>query len=377
MFWIEGNRYTQTGVWQTTRIGIDGERIAAVRVYQDFRADLPTLAPGFIDIHVHGGGGADTMDATGEAFARIAHTHARYGTTALLLTSVTESSERIEDVIAAADTYMRDARAESGAQVLGVHLEGPYIHPDKAGAQRPDRIADPDPERAATWFGSGIVKMMTLAPERPRAHDVARVARSYGVLTAAGHTTASAQQMRTAVEEAGFCHVTHLCNAMPPLLHREPGPIGQVVVDERLTADLICDGIHVDAQMATTLVRAIGEERLLLITDAIRAAAEPPGVYDLGGLKVTVRDGACRLEDGTLAGSLLTMADAVKGVQRLAGLSLGTALRLASRNPARRLGLRRKGEIASGYDADIVCLDASGEPLWTMVAGRLVYEKGV
>ncbi|MCY0875262.1 MAG: N-acetylglucosamine-6-phosphate deacetylase [Firmicutes bacterium] len=376
MKWIEGNRLTQSGQWQTARIGIDGARIAVVKAYHTYHPELSILAPGFIDIHVHGGGGADTMDATIEAFSQIAQTHAQSGTTSLLLTTVTESAERIDAVLTAASSYMKGNHI-AGAHVLGVHLEGPFIHPDKAGAQRPDRIMDPDPTLAKKWYDSGVVKMITLAPERPGAHQVARMAHEQGIVAAAGHTTATAADMRIAVDEGGFSHVTHLCNAMRPLLHREPGPIGCVVTDERLTGDLICDGIHVDAPMVTTLIRAIGEDRLLLITDAIRATAQPPGIYDLGGLTVTVRDGACRLEDGTLAGSVLTMAQAVSGVQRLAGVSLSVALRLAARNPARRLGLLNKGEVEVGYDADMVCLDAQGELCWTMVGGAVVYERGV
>lgn len=370
MKWYSGNRYQANGQLETIDIGVDQERIAAIRSYHALQADLPLFAPGFIDVHVHGGGGSDTMDATPEAFATISRTHAKFGTTSLLLTTVTESPERIDAVLAAVTQYLR--APAPGATVAGVHLEGPFIHPDKTGAQRPDRILDPSPAWTEHWLSSGLVKMMTLAPDRPRAHDVAKLLLAHGVIVAAGHTMATQAQMQDAVE-VGFTHVTHLCNAMRPLLHREPGPIGCVVSDERLTADLICDGIHLDPAMIKTLLRAIGHERLMLITDAIRAASQPPGVYDLGGLTVTVQDGACRLADGTLAGSVLTMADAVQRVQTLGGARQHEAFSMASLNPARRLGFARKGKVESGYDADIVALDASGQVLGTMVGGSLVY----
>lgn len=372
MKWLAGNRVTDRGAWETVEVGMDGPRIAAIRVFSDPAQDLPWIAPGFIDIHVHGGGGADTMDASPEAFATMAATHARFGTTSLLLTTVTETPERIEAVLATAARYLADPAP--GAQVAGVHLEGPFIHPQRCGAQRPDRILDPDPRLAARWFATGLVKMMTLAPERPSAHDVARLAVAAGVVVAAGHTTANFADMEAAAG-AGFSHVTHLCNAMNPLLHREPGPIGAVVMDSHWTGDLICDGIHVAPAMMRTLLAAIGTDRLLLITDAIRAAVQPPGLYDLGGLQVEVADGACRLADGTLAGSVLTMADAVQRVQQQGGATRWEAWRMASRNPASRLGLHRKGRVEVGYDADLVMQDASGDVLATFVAGTRVYER--
>jgi len=370
---VEGNRYNERGEMETVSIRISAGKITEVHVCAHSDVDLPLIMPGFIDIHIHGGGGADTMDATPAAFETISRTHARYGTTGLLLTTVTESVERIDAVIDAASKHMKRQSTSGGAEVLGLHLEGPFIHPDRAGAQRSDRIIQPNVDLAEHWFSSGIVKMMTLAPEVQGAHDVASVAVRHGVLPAIGHTTASFDDV-AAAKSAGFRHMTHLCNAMPPLLHRAVGPIGYLVGDDDFTADIICDGIHVDAMMLKTLLRAVGSERLMLITDAIRAAVMPAGRYDLGGVNVTLQDGACRLADGTLAGSVLTMSTAVRRLQQLGGVSARVAQNMASANPARRLNLPHKGQIAPNFDADLVAFDRTGEVLWTMIGGTKVYE---
>ncbi len=368
---VEGNRYEENSL-RTVRLGIIDSHIESVVVYHDIARDLPTLMPGFVDIHIHGGGGADTMDATAKAFATIAKTHARYGTTSLLLTTVTESPDRIEQVLREVKSYRKE-QDEHAATVEGVHLEGPFIHPQKAGAQRRDRIIDPDPDLAKAWFSSGVVKMITLAPDRPHAKDVAKMAADSGILVSVGHTNANVPDL-LAAKESGFSHVTHLCNAMPSIHHREVGPIGFVMEDDQFTADLICDGIHVNERMMRILIRSIGTERLMLITDAIRACGVGSGIYDLGGLTVEVADGACRLQDGTLAGSILTMADAVKSVQSLGRVSSYASAMMASYNPAKRIGLLRKGKIETGYDADIVALDAAGSTLWTMIQGKMAFE---
>lgn len=367
---VEGVRLTARGP-QAVRVEVAGDgRIAAVTPLRGARRDaLPTLVPGFVDIHVHGGGGADTMDATADAFERIAATHARFGTTTLLLTTVAATAEEIDQVIAQAARSMQ--AGGGGARIAGVHLEGPFLDPEHAGAQRRDRIVPPLLPLASRWFATGVVRVITLAPELPGAHAVAALAREHGVVAAAGHTGAGAAELAAAAE-AGFSHVTHLCNAMRPFLHRDVGPVGQVIEDGRFTADLICDGVHVHPAMVRALCRTIGTGRLLLITDAIRAAAMPDGIYDLGGLPVRLQGDQCRLADGTLAGSVLTMLGAFERVQRLADVSPYVAQRLCAENPARRIGLGGR-RIAAGREADLVCLDGEGTVLWTMVRGRKVY----
>ncbi len=368
MQWIEGKRPQQGGGFAAVKVGIQGKKIAKVKIYSGVDLDLPTLYSGFIDMHVHGGGGADTMDATPEAFAEICATHARFGTTSLLLTTVSERYERIDAVLEALAMWKKEE--PDGARILGVHLEGPFIHPHKAGAQRKDCIVAPDLRQAEHFFATGLVKMITLAPELPGARDIARVARQYGIVVSAGHTEATANEMDDA-HDAGFSHVTHLCNAMPGLHHREVGPIGSVMTREDYTADFICDGIHLHPMMVKLLVGSIGTDRMVLITDAMRAATMQDGTYDLGGLTVQVTDGACRLSDGTLAGSVLTMARAVALVQQFAGVSPYDAQKMASMNPAKKLGYGEKGQLQEGYDADIYAVDALGNTEFTMVEGRI------
>lgn len=215
--------------------------------------------------------------------------------------------------------------------------------------------------------------MLTMAPEIAGARQVIQAATEHQVVVSAGHTQASQAELQQAAQ-VGVTHVTHLCNAMRPFLHRESGPIGAVIENFRLTADLIADGIHVTAPMLKA--RTIGTDRLSLITDAIRAADMGDGEYDLAGLKVQVVDGACRLGNGTLAGSVLTMAEAVKRIQDLAGVPPWQALQMASRNPAQRLGLTSKGCLEATFDADLVALDASFGVIWTMVGGKMVYQRG-
>lgn len=311
------------------------------------------------------------MDGTDRAFETIARTHARYGTTSLLLTTMTETIDRTSEIIDRAHAYA--SQYAGGANVLGIHAEGPFIHPNKAAAQRMDAIVDPDPDVAERWFRTGFVKMMTLAPELPLAHEVAVIGKKYGVLMAVGHTTASYEDMEAA-RNFGFSHITHLCNAMNGFGHREVGPIGHIIDNESYTADLIGDGRHIHPAMLKALIRSIGIERLSLITDAIRATDLGDGEYDLGGQRVTVKDGVSRLKNGSFAGSVLTMAKAVANLQTLTGVSLYDAQTLASTNPARRLGLAHKGRLMEGFDADMVAIDPRGEVLWTMVDGSVVYQ---
>lgn len=370
MNWIEGNRPTPDGLFKTVRIAVDGTKIVDIREFCDAASDLPMLYSGFVDVHVHGGGGADTMDATSEAFAHIAETHARHGTTALLLTTVSARDEEIHDVLTAVAAVNRESIP--GARIAGVHLEGPFMHPERAGAQRKDRIIGPDLEMAARWFASGVVKMITLAPEITGATTIAMLAASQGIVASIGHTQVRASQMASA-RLSGFSHLTHLCNAMPPIHHREIGPIGYVMTDNRYSADMIIDGIHLDEKMVNLLVKTIGSDRLLLITDAMRATGVGNGNYDLGGLAVTVRDGACRLTDGTLAGSVLTMDRAVQLVQKFARISPFEAQKMASENPACKIGLVSKGQLTVGHDADICAVNPEGEILWTMIEGQIAY----
>jgi len=375
---ISGHFLFPDGCVRQGTVTIRGGKIADCEPGEPVPADSrePVVVPGFVDVHVHGGGGADVMDATLASLDTISATHAAHGTTTWLATTVTHFPGSIEQAIDAVKTYMRsDRNGASGARVAGLHLEGPYLNPKKRGAHREDALVPPDAGQLIRWCerAEGTVKMITLAPELEGAPEVIREATRRGIVVSAGHTDATWSEMETAVR-CGLSHVTHLFNAMRSLHHREPGIVGFALSSRSVTADLIVDGVHVHPGIVDLALKAMGPRRLLLITDAIRAACMGDGDYDLGGLMVKVAHGIARIDNGALAGSLLTLDEAFRRLVTVHGLDLATASRMASLNPAVLLGLdQAKGTIEAGKDADLVCLDHECNVLWTMVGGRIVY----
>lgn len=329
------------------------------------------VIPGLIDIHVHGGDGHDTMDATPAALHGLARFLARHGVTAFLPTTMTASAEAIRAAIAA---FESTPPAPDGAQPLGLHLEGPYLSDEQRGAQPAEHLRLPDPDEYEGWLASGAVKLITLAPELDGALPLIERAVAAGAEIAVGHTAADYEQTLAAFDH-GARQATHIFSGMPPLSHRQPGVLGACLSDERLWAQAIVDGVHIHPAMVKLLVRAKGVERLILISDSIRAAGLGDGTYDLGGQPVVVRDGVTRRAyDGGLAGSTLTLDAALRNVMAFAGLTLAQALPMATRVPAAALGLAsRKGVIAPGADADLVVLDPDLQVRLTLVGGRVVY----
>lgn len=382
--WYQGPVILADRVLQNGLVEVNGTAIAAV-------VDLETqsapqidpaaltkvegyLSPGFIDVHVHGGGGADFMDGDPEAVAVITQTHARYGTTGLLATTLTAPEEALIRAIRAARTAPR-----RGAKVLGYHIEGPYINYKMKGAQdgryvRPASIAEID-----RWYEAGGTDLcwhVTLAPEIEGHHEAIRHLAARGAVVSAGHTEATYAQMKEAVA-AGVTHATHLYNAMRGLHHREPGTVGAAMTLPGITTEVIADGVHIHPASLAVAVGARGVDSLLLITDAMAATGMPEGDYFLGELPTTVKNGEARLADGTLAGSVLTMATAVRNMVKLVGVPLHDAVRMASLNPARRHRLDgRKGSIAPGKNADLVILDQELHAVTTIVEGEVVYNRG-
>ena len=334
-----------------------GDRIASVEADDGLgdAAALSVIAPGFIDQHVHGGGGGDTMD--GEAGVRaMARHHLRHGTTALLPTTLTAPWTEVLAALAGVGAVMR-AGAGDEAIVLGAHLEGPFVSPLRLGAQPPYALA-PTAERVAEVIATGVVRLVTIAPELPGAIDSVPAWVAAGVRLGVGHTRADAETVErflAAVREAGGrAGATHLFNAMGGLEGRAPGPVGALLGDPDAVIEMIADGFHVAPAALRTAWRAAGD-RFVLVTDAIRASGMGVGTSELGGRRVTVTQGAARLDDGTLAGSMLTMDAAVRGAVR-AGLPLAAALAAASSAPARALGLCGRGVLAPGARADVVVL---------------------
>lgn len=313
------------------------------------------LLPGFIDMHIHGGYGADFMDADEKAFDTITRFHASQGTTGLLGTTMTASKEAIDEVLATVDAYQR--KGMKYAQLLGVHLEGPFISPKWPGAQNPAFIVNPQLEWMKEWTKRypGLIRMVTLAPEREHALEVIKFARSQGIVAAAGHTDADYETIVEAVKH-GLNHAVHTFNAMTGLHHRKPGTAGAVMTEDNIVAELISDGIHVHKACGKLLVKAKNRDNFIMVTDAMSAAGLGDGMYKLGGLDVVVKDGVARLKDGdSLAGSTLTTIGGFRFLVQEVGVSVPQASRFASTTPAKHMGMDdRIGSIAEGKDADLL-----------------------
>ncbi|MGN7415427.1 N-acetylglucosamine-6-phosphate deacetylase [Paenibacillus sp. SAF-068] len=334
------------------------------------------IVPGFIDIHVHGGNGEDFMDASPEVLDKITSFHSTQGTTAMLATSMTAPKERLDSVLAEV------ARYRSGempyAQLEGVHLEGPFFSPKWPGAQNPEHIMLPDVSWLEAWEKQypGLIRQVTLAPEREGALEVISWLREQRITAALGHTDATYEEVERAVE-AGLHHAVHTFNAMTPLHHRQPGAAGAVLSDPRISAEVIADGIHVHPAAISILAQLKQQDdQLVLITDAMSAAGLDDGEYKIGDLPVIVKHGEARLKDGgALAGSTLTMIRGFRYLVQEVGLSLNAASRAASLTPARLLGIdHRTGSLAQGKQADIVLLNAELNIEGVWVKGRRISE---
>jgi len=294
------------------------------------------------------------------------------GTTAFLPTAISWPVERYQGFLG----VLRESSKVRGSQILGAHLEGPFLSPARKGAHHPDNLLSVDLGLLGGLLDSGTVRVMTLAPELPGAERAARLLQESGVVASLGHTGATYEETLRAVDR-GFSAATHLYNAMSPLCHRAPGAVGAVLADDRVRAGIIADGVHVHEGALRLAYKAKGAGGLALVTDAMAAAGMEDGGYELSGRKVRLEGGTVRLPDGTLAGSALTMDAAVRNAAAYLDIPLHEAVRMASRTPAEILGMPGKGRIASGADADLVVLDREGFVQETIVAGETVYTREV
>ncbi|UJF36275.1 N-acetylglucosamine-6-phosphate deacetylase [Paenibacillus hexagrammi] len=364
-----GTVYVQNGLIQS----ISSDRVAksdfAEAVVID--ADGSWLLPGFIDVHVHGGYGADFMDASSDSLDTITRFHAASGTTSMLATTMTAPHGDIERVLQTVQRYMSGPMPY--AQLLGVHLEGPFISPRWPGAQNVNHITLPQRAWLEDWHERypQLVRQLTLAPEREGALELIAWLRDHGIVAACGHTDANYADIQSAVRE-GLSHAVHTFNAMKGLHHREPGTVGAVLADSRISGEVIADGQHVHPAAIRLLEMAKQPHGLLLITDAMSAAGLGDGAYELGGQAVTVQAGVARLtEGGALAGSTLTMIGALRYMVREVGVSVEDASRYASGNPARLLRLdERLGSIAPGKQADLLLVSPELELQQVWVQGK-------
>ena len=382
---------TMPGGWVQVR----GDRIAAVGDGPPPPGAGPetdlgefVLAPGFVDVHVHGGAGGQAAggdpDGVAEEVARAARFHATHGTTCLVATTVSDTPPRLLATVAGVHRAMAAEATGSdppGAAISGVHLEGPWLSPARRGAHDPATLRLPDPAELVALIDAagGTVRLLTIAPELPGAEAVIAAATDRGVVVSIGHTEATWAQARAAFD-AGARHLTHLGNAMPGIDRRDPGPIGAALTDERVTVEVIADGQHVHPALLA-LAAAAAPERLVAITDAISATGLADGAHRLGELRVTVAGGRAVLADepGTLAGSILTMDRAVATLIA-AGIEPADAIRAATATPARVLARAGdpapRGALSPGHRADLVVLDRDWAAVATLVGGRVVNDPG-
>ena len=360
-----------------TDIAIEDGKIAAIGkldVEPIFETDGIVL-PGFIDEHIHGAGGSDAMDGTEEALQTISEYVAKEGTTGFLATTMTQSPENIGKALKNVKN-VREKGEYKGAEVLGVHLEGPFISPKHVGAQPLEYVAKPAPETFDKYneLSGGNIKIVTLAPEVEGGLDLVKHLKNIGVVASIGHTGAKFSDVEAAVA-AGASNVTHTYNAQTPLHHREAGVVGAAMLFDELNCEMICDTIHVSVPAIRIFVKNKPHDKFTLITDAMRAKGMPDGLSELGGQQVFVKNGEARLADGTLAGSVLKMNVAIKNLVEKAGVSLTEAVDFASANPAKNLGLYdERGSIEVGKRADFAVMDKDFNILCTVVGGKVVYK---
>jgi len=334
------------------------------------------LAPGFIDLHIHGGAGHDVMEAGAGALPPVERLLVSHGVSSYFPTTVTAPLDatlsaltRLADAIEAAEPSPQPQNGELRARPLGIHLEGPFISHKRRGVHPPENLLAPSPAAFDRFWQAarGHIRVLTIAPELPGALEVIKLASSRGVCVSLGHSNADLDAARAGFA-AGARHATHTFNAMRPLDHRDPGILGEVLTDSRLSAEIIADGIHVDPVIVQLFLKAKGPEAAVLITDATAATGMPDGRYRLGSLEVEVKDGRCMVGD-SLAGSVLTMDRAVRNVMQFAQWDLQPAVRLATLNPARVAGVKSGGTLQAGAPADLVVLSPSGEVRKTIIRG--------
>jgi N-acetylglucosamine-6-phosphate deacetylase len=369
------------GEWPRGWIAVEGRRIAAMDQGDPppeaaagadvLAADGLVAMPGFIDLHAHGAVGVDVMDADPDGLARMARFFATHGVTAWLPATMTatgpDTERALEAVRAAAGPV------DGGATILGAYLEGPYLNPARAGAQDAALIRVADRAEAARLLDPGVVRVLVLAPEVEQNRWLIAEAVARGVTVSAGHSDATHDQALQAVAD-GARHVTHAFNAMRPLGHREPGLLGAAMVTPELRCELVADNVHVHPAAMRLLVQAKGAGGVVLVSDAVRATGLPEGAYTVGDRPAFHMDGAIRLADGTLAGSVLTLDRALHNLQAATGRPLAELWPAASRNAAQAIGVDdRKGSLEPGKDADLVLLDPSLQVVVTVAEGAVVH----
>ncbi|MDP6380268.1 MAG: N-acetylglucosamine-6-phosphate deacetylase [Phycisphaerae bacterium] len=364
---------------ETVSILIESGRIARIGKL-DLGADCVidaggrTVAPGFIDVHIQGAGGADIMNATVEALETISRTAAKFGTTSFLATTVFQPQRENPHLAVAAEAVGTDL---GGASILGIHLEGPFISLEKRGMIQVESICPPSAEvlDEILKFTGPTLSMMTIAPEIQGNLDLVKRLVSGGTVASFGHSAATYEETLAGFE-AGINHVTHLFNAMMPMHHRQPGPLPAIFHTPGVSAQIIPDGVHIHPAMMKFAFDLLGPQRVVAITDGMQAMGLDDGLYVYDGVEYVAKDGTARYHDGTLIGTCVGLNQLLKRLADFTGCTTADAIRAASENPAKLLGVAdRKGSIAVGKDADLVLLDADFDVFATIVSGKVVFQK--
>ncbi len=364
----------------TTDIKVENNKITGIGSFDIdepfFVSENSIVVPGFIDQHIHGAGGADTMDGTALAIKTMADTLVKEGTTAFVPTTMTQSHENILNAIDGI-TAFSFSNTGTGATHLGVHLEGPFISAKFKGAQPLEYIVAPSIKVFDEYYDKsfGTVKQVSLAPELDENFALIRHLKEKGVVASLGHSNAKYEDIENAVKN-GLTSVTHTYNAQTPLHHRDVGAVGSALLFDELYTEMICDLVHLSAPAISLLIKNKPHDKIIAITDSMRAKGLPDGISELGGQKVIVSCGTARLEDGTLAGSILKMNDAIRNLVKVVGVPFTDAIDFATINPATSLKVDKEiGSIAVGKYADFCVLDGEFNVESTIVRGRVVYTK--
>ena len=370
----------ENGIGSGYAVEVKNGLIQAVREREAFSSSLPRfsylnreslLLPGFIDLHVHGSEGADVMDSTYESMHTISNALLHQGVTGYLATTMTAPAYDIEQAARNVAYYKKHCPIDN---VLGLHLEGPFISPGKTGAHHPDYIQAPDTSQFHQWqcAAEQLIRQVTIAPEVGGAHNFIQAHANDNLILSAGHSNATCAQARAGFQN-GINHTTHLFNAMSGVHHRHPGLATAVLLDKSVTAELIMDNVHLDEAIVSLALQSLGSERIILVTDAIRAQGMGEGCFTLGGQQVFVRNNEARLANGALAGSVLTMNQAIANISRFPEVSFTEAVNMATINPAKKANLHHHtGSIQPGKSADMILMDQYFNIEQTWTAGTML-----
>ena len=366
---------------QTTSVLIENGVITQIGQIESGTASNDTLdaqgriiAPGFIDVHIQGAGGADILDATPEALEAISRTCARFGATGFLATTVFKPEQDNQHLALAAEYVGRDL---GGANLLGIHLEGPFISLKKKGMIQPGCICPPSVQvlDEINRVTAGHLSMITIAPELPGSLGIIRSLVDSNIIASFGHSSATYEQTLDGFD-AGISHVTHLFNAMASIHHRTPGPLVAIFESEQITVQVITDGVHIHPAVLNFAYEKLGPDRTFPITDGMQAIGLGDGMFIYNGIEYESKAGAARYKDGTLIGTAIGLSEIIERFIAFTGCPLATAVRMVTQNPAELLGLENeKGSIAVGKDADLILLDNNLSVNTTIVAGKIVFQK--